>query len=99
MIARVPIADAFVRNVNGPVASWGEEHGISSPPRRRGALQVVEGANGIDNLLHMQIRVDWDKQDYEGVLQSTIKKYNAMIHTQSAVHCSTPLRSFRSKRT
>src|SRR5208282_3696922 len=47
----------------------------------------IEGANGIDNLLHMQIRIDWEKQRYEGVLESTIKKYNAMIHTQSAVHC------------
>jgi 2-methylcitrate dehydratase len=56
-----------------------------------GPLQVIEGANGIDNLLHMQIRVDWDKQGYEGVLESTIKKYNSMIHTQSAVHCMVEL--------
>src|ERR1700728_1159850 len=56
-----------------------------------GPLQVIEGPNGIDNLLHMQIRIDWDKQGYEGVLQSTIKKYNSMIHTQSAVHCMVEL--------
>jgi 2-methylcitrate dehydratase len=56
-----------------------------------GPLQVIEGANGIDNLLHMQIRIDWDRQGYEGVLESTIKKYNAMIHTQSAVHCMVEL--------
>src|SRR5271169_3382565 len=56
-----------------------------------GPLQVIEGANGIDNLLHMQVRVDWDKEGYEGVLESTIKKYNAMIHTQSAVHCMVEL--------
>jgi 2-methylcitrate dehydratase len=56
-----------------------------------GPLQVIEGPNGIDNLLHMQIRIDWDKQGYEGVLESTIKKYNAMIHTQSAVHCMVEL--------
>src|SRR6202030_1537961 len=56
-----------------------------------GPLQVIEGANGIDNLLHMQIRIEWDKQGYEGVLESTIKKYNAMIHTQSAVHCMVEL--------
>jgi 2-methylcitrate dehydratase len=56
-----------------------------------GPLQVIEGANGIDNLLHMQIRIDWDKQGYEGGLESTIKKYNAMIHTQSAVHCMVEL--------
>src|ERR1700751_3253620 len=52
-----------------------------------GPLQVVEGPNGIDNLLDMKLRIDWDKQGYEGVVESTIKKYNAMIHTQSAVHC------------
>src|SRR5271155_1186257 len=56
-----------------------------------GPLQVIEGANGIDNLLHMQVRIDWDKEGYEGVLESTIKKYNAMIHTQSAVHCMVEL--------
>ena len=56
-----------------------------------GPLQVIEGPNGIDNLLHMQVRIDWDKQGYEGVLESTIKKYNAMIHTQSAVHCMVEL--------
>src|ERR1700730_5554744 len=57
----------------------------------QGPLQVIEGPNGIDNLLHMQLRVDWDKQGYEGVLESTIKKYNSMIHTQSAVHCMVEL--------
>jgi 2-methylcitrate dehydratase len=56
-----------------------------------GPLQVIEGANGIDNLLHMQVRIDWDEVGYEGVLESTIKKYNAMIHTQSAVHCMVEL--------
>src|SRR6202050_3546800 len=56
-----------------------------------GPLQVMEGPNGIDNLLHMQVHIDWDKQGYDGVLESTIKKYNAMIHTQSAVHCMVEL--------
>jgi 2-methylcitrate dehydratase len=56
-----------------------------------GPLQVIEGPNGIDNLLQMQVRIDWDKVGYEGVLESTIKKYNAMIHTQSAVHCMVEL--------
>jgi 2-methylcitrate dehydratase len=56
-----------------------------------GPLQVIEGPNGIDNLLHMQVRIAWDKEGYEGVLGSTIKKYNAMIHTQSAVHCMVEL--------
>jgi 2-methylcitrate dehydratase len=39
----------------------------------------------------MKIDIDWEHQGYEGVLESTIKKYNAMIHTQSAVHCMVEL--------
>src|SRR6202522_4417599 len=56
-----------------------------------GPLRVVEGSLGIDHLLGMKIHIDWDKQGYEGVLESTIKKYNSMIHTQSAVHCMVEL--------
>src|ERR1700688_3675019 len=57
----------------------------------QGPLQVVEGPLGIDHLLGMKIDIDWERQGYEGVLESTIKKYNAMIHTQSAVHCMVEL--------
>src|SRR6202050_3547113 len=56
-----------------------------------GPLQVIEGANGIDHLLHRQVHIDWDKTGYEGVLESTVKKYNSMIHAQSAVHCMVEL--------
>src|ERR1700751_4563502 len=52
-----------------------------------GPLQVLEGPMGIDHLLRIKINIDWDKQGYEGVVESTIKKYNAQIHTQSVVHC------------
>src|SRR5580704_2994173 len=57
----------------------------------QGPLQVIEGPFGIDNLLHMQIQIDWDKQGYDGVPESTIKLYNAMIHTQSAIYCMVEL--------
>jgi 2-methylcitrate dehydratase len=53
----------------------------------RGPLDVLEGPNGIDHLLRVQVRIDWDKQGYEGVLESSIKMYNAEVHTQSAIHC------------
>ncbi|MDQ6852840.1 MAG: MmgE/PrpD family protein [Actinomycetota bacterium] len=53
----------------------------------RGPLEVLEGPNGVDHLLRMQVRIDWDKEGYEGVVESSIKKYNAEIHTQSAIHC------------
>jgi len=56
-----------------------------------GPLRVIEGPLGVDNLLHMRVRIDWDREGYEGVTESTIKKYNSMIHTQSAVHCMVEL--------
>jgi 2-methylcitrate dehydratase len=52
-----------------------------------GPLRVVEGPLGLDHLLDRRLRVDWDAEGYEGVVSSTIKKYNAQIHTQSAVYC------------
>ena len=58
-----------------------------------GPLRVIEGPQGIDHLLRMSINIDWDKQGYDGVVESTIKKYNSMIHTQSAVHCMVELAS------
>src|ERR1700759_1336720 len=56
-----------------------------------GPLQVIEGPNGIDHLLGITIDIDWDNQGYEGVLESTIKKYNAVIHSQSAIYCMVEL--------
>jgi 2-methylcitrate dehydratase len=53
----------------------------------QGPLRVVEGPFGIDNLLNMRLQIDWDHEGYEGVTTSTIKKYNAQIHTQSAIEC------------
>ena len=64
----------------------------------QGPLRVVEGPNGIDNLLHMQLRIDWDHEGYEGVTTSTIKKYNAQIHTQSAVEAMLQLVSANTPR-
>src|SRR6201993_5209515 len=52
-----------------------------------GPLQVIEGPNGIDNLLEMHLRIDWDRQGYEGGVERTIKRNNATIHTPLAVHC------------
>ncbi len=63
-----------------------------------GPLRVVEGPNGIDNLLHMQLRVDWEHEGYEAVPQSTIKKYNAVIHSQSSIYCMIELVAANSPR-
>lgn len=52
-----------------------------------GPLAIVEGPNGVDNLLQRPLTIDWAHADYEGVATATIKKFIAMIHTQSAIEC------------
>lgn len=52
-----------------------------------GPLAIVEGPNGIENLLGKALNINWEKEKYEGIATATIKKYVAMIHTQSAVEC------------
>src|ERR1700732_4066722 len=87
-IAMAAVSDASFAVVGAkPLSQWAPEAMNTLFLARRGVqgpLQVIEGSNGIDNLLHMQVRIDWDREGYEGVLESTIKKYHAMIHTQSA---------------
>jgi len=56
-----------------------------------GPLRVIEGPLGIDHLLRRKMHIDWDKQGYEGVVESSIKRYNAVIHAQSAIHCMVDL--------
>src|ERR1700757_2820002 len=102
-MAMAAVSDASFAVVRAkPLSQW---KGLASAPSPLGAmnalfvarrgvegpLQVIEGPLGIDHLLRMKINIDWDKQGYEGVTESTIKKYNSMIHTQSAVHCMVEL--------
>src|SRR6202007_584087 len=95
-IAMAAVSDASFAVVRAkPLSQW---KGLASAQSALGAMNTlflarrgVEGPLGIDHLLRMKINIDWDKQGYEGVVESTIKKYNSMIHTQSAVHCMVEL--------
>lgn len=57
----------------------------------QGPLAIIEGPNGIDHLLGIKIDIDWEHEGYEGVVTSSIKKYNSEIHTQSAIHAMVEL--------
>ena len=102
-IAMAASSDASFANIRAkPLSQW---KGLASAQSALGAmnalflarrgvqgpLAVIEGPNGLDNLLHMQVNIDWEHERYEGVVSSTIKKYNAEIHTQSAIHCMAEL--------
>jgi len=53
----------------------------------KGPLAIVEGPQGIENLLGKPIDIDWEHENYDTVPKTTIKKFVAMIHTQSAIEC------------
>jgi len=102
-IAMAAVSDASFAAVRAkPLSQW---KGLASAQSALGAmntlflarrgvegpLQVIEGPFGIDHLLGITIDIDWDNQGYEGVVESTIKKYNAVIHSQSAIYCMVEL--------
>lgn len=55
------------------------KHGITGPP------EVFEGNKGFMDSIAGRFSIDWEKEDLERVTRTIIKKYNAEIHSQSAI--------------
>jgi 2-methylcitrate dehydratase len=55
------------------------KQGITGPP------EVFEGNKGFMDSIAGSFSIDWSKEDLERVNQTIIKKYNAEIHSQSAI--------------
>ena len=53
----------------------------------QGPLAIIEGQQGVEHLLGKPIAINWAEEGYDWVPQSTIKKFIAMIHTQSPIEC------------
>jgi 2-methylcitrate dehydratase len=94
-IAMAASSDASFANIRAkPLSQW---KGLASAQSTLGAmntlflarrgvqgpLAVIEGPNGIDNLLHMRVEIDWEHERYEGVVSRTIKKYTTRRSTPS----------------
>jgi 2-methylcitrate dehydratase len=54
-------------------------HGITGP------LEVFEGNKGFMDAIAGHFTIDWEHEDLEAVRRTIIKKYNAEIHSQSAL--------------
>jgi 2-methylcitrate dehydratase len=54
-------------------------HGITGP------LEVFEGNKGFMETIAGPFDIDWSKEDLERVTQTIVKRYNAEIHSQSAI--------------
>jgi 2-methylcitrate dehydratase len=57
-----------------------------------GPLEVFEGNKGFMDSIAGQFEIDWSHENLEGVRQTIIKKYNAEIHSQSAIEAVLELR-------
>jgi 2-methylcitrate dehydratase len=53
--------------------------GITGPP------EVFEGNKGFMETISGPFEVDWQKEDLEAVTRTIVKKYNAEVHSQSAL--------------
>jgi 2-methylcitrate dehydratase len=70
-------------------ATFLAKYGITGP------LEVFEGNKGFMDSIAGQFSIDWPKEDLEAVLRSSIKKYNAEFHAQSALEGLLELRTTR----
>ena len=50
-----------------------------------GPLEVFEGNKGFMEAISGGFEIDWSKEDLECVTQTIVKRYNAEIHSQSAI--------------
>ena len=66
------------------------KHGITGP------LEVIEGEKGLMDAITGYFQMSWPGEDLGGVGRTTVKKYNAEIHSQTAIEAVlTLLRRYR----
>jgi 2-methylcitrate dehydratase len=57
-----------------------------------GPLEVFEGNKGFKQSIAGPFHIDWGNNSFESVKRSIVKKYNAEIHSQSAIEAALELR-------
>jgi 2-methylcitrate dehydratase len=67
-------------------ASFLAAHGITGPP------EVFEGNKGFMDSISGLFEIDWEGEDLERVRRTFLKRYNAEIHSQSALEALLELR-------
>jgi len=58
-----------------------------------GPLEVFEGNKGFMDVIAGRFHIDWSKEDLERVTRTIVKRYNAEIHSQSAIEGALELRN------
>jgi 2-methylcitrate dehydratase len=57
-----------------------------------GPLEVFEGNKGFKQTIAGSFEIDWSREDFERVRRTIVKKYNAEIHSQSALEAALMLK-------
>ncbi|HSJ57886.1 MAG TPA: MmgE/PrpD family protein [Anaerolineae bacterium] len=69
-----------------PNTAFGATHAAFLAKRGiTGPLEVFEGNKGFMDAIAGQFEIDWSQEDLERVRHTIVKKYNAEIHSQSAI--------------
>jgi 2-methylcitrate dehydratase len=58
-----------------------------------GPLEVFEGNKGFMDSVAGRFEIDWSKENIEAVNRTILKKYNAEMHSQSAIECMLAIRN------
>lgn len=58
-----------------------------------GPLEVFEGNKGFMDAIAGHFEIDWSKENLEAVNRTIVKRYNAEVHSQSAVECILTMRN------
>jgi 2-methylcitrate dehydratase len=81
------------KGLNSSQTALGCVHGVFLASRGvTGPKYVIEGPNGLAQLLGQSIRVDWDRQQLDCFDRLSLKSYNSAVPTESAIFCMLELR-------
>jgi 2-methylcitrate dehydratase len=81
------------KGLNSSQVALGCAHGVFLASRGvTGPKYVIEGPNGLAQLLGETIRIDWDKQHLDCFDRLALKSYNSAVPTQSAIFCMLEMR-------
>ena len=58
-----------------------------------GPLDVIEGVHGFEEAFGKRIGIHWAEEGRDGVLATSVKRYNAEVHSQSAIEGVLALRN------
>ncbi len=81
------------KGLNSSAVAFECVHGVFLASRGvTGPKYVIEGPNGLAQLLGESIHVDWDRQQLDCFDRLSLKSYNSAVPTESAIFCMLELR-------